>query len=255
MEEEKFLLEVDLKRGPQHDMLPDDGLYAALILAALQGKLLGVLGGPNCRSRSVLRHYDIPGCDTAPRPVRAWGGEEYGKESMSLEEEEMVKEDDILLWRQIFLFMIASYSRRARGHDHPLAFVLEQPSSPKHYMPEVVSFWDQWEWQEIKKEFSLKETHVTQKSLGGEATKPTTLGTSLDLVPEDFQIKGKSQSGGVRSSKDLARWPPGLMRMLASAIKEQTLKSKARLAPMSWEDHLTKRSLEQLKGMGRSCEE
>ena len=78
--EEKFLLEVDLKRGPQHDMLPDDGLYAALVLAALQGKLLGVLGGPNCRSRSVLRHYDIPGCDTAPRPVRAWGGEEYGKE-------------------------------------------------------------------------------------------------------------------------------------------------------------------------------
>ena len=236
--EEKFLLEVDLKRGPQHDMLPDDGLYAALVLAALQGKLLGVLGGPNCRSRSVLRHYDIPGCDTAPRPVRAWGGEEYGKESMSLEEEEMVKEDDILLWRQIFLFMVASYSRRARGHDHPLAFVLEQPSSPKHYMPEVVSFWDQWEWQEIKKEFSLKETHVTQKSLGGEATKPTTLGTSLDLAPEDFQIKGRSQSGGVRSSKDLARWPPGLMRMLASAIKEQTLKSKARLAPMSWDDHI-----------------
>ena len=76
----------------------------------------------------------------------------------NLEEEEMAKEDDILLWRQIFLFMIASYSRRARGHDHPLAFVLEQPSSPKHYMPEVVSFWDQWEWQEIKKEFSLKET-------------------------------------------------------------------------------------------------
>ena len=78
-------------------------------------------------------------------------------------EKKMVEEDDILLWRQIFLFMIATYARRARGHDHPLAFVLEQPSSPRDYKPEVVSFWDQWEWHEIKKEFELKETHFTQK--------------------------------------------------------------------------------------------
>ena len=153
-------------------------------------------------------------------------------------EKKIVEEDDILLWRQIFLFMIATYARRARGHDHPLAFVLEQPSSPREYKPEVVSFWDQWEWHEIKKEFELKETHFTQKSLGGEATKPTTLGTSLDLVPEDFQIKGSVCPGGVRSSKDLARWPPGLMRMLAVAIKEQTMQSHARIAPMSWEDHI-----------------
>ena len=219
-------------------MIPDDGIYASLITAAIQGKILGIAGGPNCRSRSVLRHYEIPGCDTAPRPVRAWKGEEYGKKDLSEKEKKMVEEDDILLWRQIFLFMIATYARRARGHDHPLAFVLEQPSSPREYKPEVVSFWDQWEWHEIKKEFELKETHFTQKSLGGEATKPTTLGTSLDLVPEDFQIKGSVCPGGVRSSKDLARWPPGLMRMLAVAIKEQTMQSHARIAPMSWEDHI-----------------
>ena len=236
--EERILLEVDVKRGSQHDMIPDDGIYASLITAAIQGKILGIAGGPNCRSRSVLRHYEIPGCDTAPRPVRAWKGEEYGKKDLSEKEKKMVEEDDILLWRQIFLFMIATYARRARGHDHPLAFVLEQPSSPRDYKPEVVSFWDQWEWHEIKKEFELKETHFTQKSLGGEATKPTTLGTSLDLVPEDFQIKGPVCPGGVRSSKDLARWPPGLMRMLAVAIKEQTMQSHARIAPMSWEDHI-----------------
>ena len=236
--EERILLEVDVKRGSQHDMIPDDGVYASLITAAIQGKILGIAGGPNCRSRSVLRHYEIPGCDTAPRPVRAWKGEEYGKKDLSEKEKKMVEEDDILLWRQIFLFMIATYARRARGHDHPLAFVLEQPSSPRGYKPEVVSFWDQWEWHEIKKEFELKETHFTQKSLGGEATKPTTLGTSLDLVPEDFQIKGPVCPGGVRSSKDLARWPPGLMRMLAVAIKEQTMQSHARIAPMSWEDHI-----------------
>ena len=205
--EERILLEVDLKRGPQHDLSPDDGLYSSLITAPIQGKILGIIGGPNCGPRSVLHHYEIPGCDSAPRPVRARKGEEYGKKDWSEKEREVAQSDDNLLWRQVFLYMIATYARRALGHGHPLASVLEQPSSPRSYKPEVVSFWDQWEWQEIKSEFSLKETHFTQTSLGGEATKPTTLGTSLDLVPEDFQIKGPIHPGGVRSSKDLARWP------------------------------------------------
>ena len=68
--------------------------------------------------------------------------------------------------------MIATYARRARGHDHPLAFVLEQPSSPREYKPEVVSFWDQWEWHEIKKEFELKETHFTQRAWVGKPRNP-----------------------------------------------------------------------------------
>ena len=236
--EEKVLLELDVKRSPQHDLLPDDGVYASLLTAALQGKVHGILGGPNCRTRSVLRHYDIPGCENPPRPVRAWNGGEYGKEDLTEREERMVQEDDILLWRQVFLFIIGTYARRAHGQDRQMAFVLEQPSSPKEYKPEVVSFWDQWEWQAIKREFNLNEVHFTQKSLGGEATKPTTLGTSLELSPEDFQVKGAPLPGGVRSSKDLARWPPGLMRMLACAIKEQTFQSKVQLAPMSWDDHI-----------------
>ena len=193
--EEKVLLELDVKRSPQHDLLPDDGVYASLLTAALQGKVHGILGGPNCRTRSVLRHYDIPGCENPPRPVRAWNGGEYGKEDLTEREERMVQEDDILLWRQVFLFIIGTYARRAHGQDRQMAFVLEQPSSPKEYKPEVVSFWDQWEWQAIKREFNLNEVHFTQKSLGGEATKPTTLGTSLELSPEDFQVKGLRYQG------------------------------------------------------------
>ena len=73
--EEKVLLELDVKRSPQHDLLPDDGVYASLLTAALQGKVHGILGGPNCRTRSVLRHYDIPGCENPPRPGQSmeWG--------------------------------------------------------------------------------------------------------------------------------------------------------------------------------------
>ena len=232
--DEKLLVELDVKRGSGHDLLPDDGVYSCLIRAALEGKLLGTLGGPNCRTRSVLRRIPKPG---APRPVRAWGGEEYGLEDVTDQEREQVREDDVLLWRQVFLHMVAVYSRRARGLDDQLAFILEQPSTPKKYKPEVVSFWDQWEWKEIKEEFKLDEVHFKQNAMGGEVCKPTTMGTSLELNPDEFQQKPPTTPGKVESSKDLARWPPGVMRMLATALKTQVFK-KNYLAKMTWEEHV-----------------
>ena len=65
----KHLLEVDIKRGAEHDMLGDSNTYKALLGAALQGAVWGVVGGPYCRSQSVLRRD--PG---GPRPVRSWDG-------------------------------------------------------------------------------------------------------------------------------------------------------------------------------------
>ena len=72
----KRLLEVDVKKGQAYDMLADEGIYATLLRAALSGKILAILGGPNCRSRSVLRHRPIEGQPWAPRPVRCWEGGE-----------------------------------------------------------------------------------------------------------------------------------------------------------------------------------
>ena len=75
------LVEIDLKRGADHDMMKDE-VYAALMGAAFNGLVLGVVGGPNCRTRSVLRHYPLPA--GKPRPVRGvapehwFGGEETG---------------------------------------------------------------------------------------------------------------------------------------------------------------------------------
>ena len=233
--EEKSLLELDIKRDSSHDMLPDDGVYASLTRAALEGKVLAVLGGPNCRTRSVLRHIPKEG---APRPVRAWGGEEYGLKDLTEEERSQVEEDDLLLWRQLFLFAVSTYARRARGIDTPPRLLLEQPASPKAYKPEVVSFWDQPEWKEFQKEFNLEETTFTQKELGGEATKPTTVGSNLDLSPEDYQQPRVASLPKPRTSKDLARWPPGMMRMIAHALQRQVWKKQVRLAPLTWEEHV-----------------
>ena len=75
---DRLLLEIDKKHGPAHDMEKDSGPYPSLLRAALEGKLLAVVGGPNCRSRSVLRHRPIEGQPDAPRPIRHWGGGEFG---------------------------------------------------------------------------------------------------------------------------------------------------------------------------------
>ena len=62
------VLEIDLQRGPEHDMMSDE-LYAMLLRGALDSRFDAVVGGPNCRTRSVLRHYPLPG--GGPRPVRS----------------------------------------------------------------------------------------------------------------------------------------------------------------------------------------
>ena len=52
----RFLLEVDIQRGKEHDMVRGP-LYGTLLRLAQDGRLAAVVGGPNCRTRSVLRHY------------------------------------------------------------------------------------------------------------------------------------------------------------------------------------------------------
>ena len=74
---EDVLLELDVVRGKDHNMLLNKGAYSGLLRSALEGKLKGVVGGPNCRTRSLLRHIPIPGATDAPRPIRAWNGAEY----------------------------------------------------------------------------------------------------------------------------------------------------------------------------------
>ena len=54
------LFEIDIKNGAQFDLLDDVGIYSGLLRAVLDDKVHAITGGPNCRSRSVLRNYPIP---------------------------------------------------------------------------------------------------------------------------------------------------------------------------------------------------
>ena len=103
---EKEMLEIDIKRGLDHDLLSSSGPYSGLLRAVWEDKLLALISGPNCRTRSVLRHYPVEG-EAPPRPVRRWGGEEFGIEDATPEERQKIFEDDLLQWRMIFLAVVS----------------------------------------------------------------------------------------------------------------------------------------------------
>ena len=95
-----------------------------------------------------------------------------------------MREDDILLWRMVFLYMVAQYMAQARCLSR-VHFALEQPASPQEYMPQTVSFGDTKEWKELKAEFNFDEITFQQKRMGGSAIKPTTVAGTLELDAGD----------------------------------------------------------------------
>jgi len=132
------LLELDIRRGSHHDLSTDVGPYAALIRAALENKLLAIIGGPNCRSRSVSRPCEVWGTKLSTTS-QVLGGRRIWNQWAEAEKA-MIQKDDILLWRMIFLAMVSNYIKEARQDPNPVGFTLEQPASPRDYKPEVVSF-------------------------------------------------------------------------------------------------------------------
>ena len=235
--EEFHLLEIDKKRGPGHDLLTDDGPYSGLMRAAMEGKLLGLLGGPACRTRSKLRHIPIPEQPNAPRPVRSWNGGEFGNQDNTASETAQVREDDVLMWRMLFLHAVADQVWKARQKPGKVVFSMEQPSEPQD-RPEVVSIWRQGEWKRLKELMKYEEYHCFQGHLGGKAMKPTTFGGTLELDVKEFERERPKTFKRISSSKELERWAPGLMMMVATALMRQVHGKKPKMKALSWQQHI-----------------
>ena len=233
--DEALILEVDLKNGPEWDMV-GEGVYEVLLRLALDDEVRGVVCGPNCRTRSILRHIPIPGNPRAPRPVREWGGGEWGREDMTREERKKVHDDDIMLWRAITIALVAIHVGRAQrpGEEDP-RFLVEQPAEDERY-PETVALWRTEEWMRLKRLYGWKEITFRQGDLGGKSPKPTTVGGDLLLqAPEKTEAR---VVGGVKSSKDLERWAPGMMREIAGQIVKVIRKKKIQAKALSWDEHV-----------------
>ena len=238
------LLEFDVLRDPDHDMVRKGGLFAVLLRLALDGCIDGVVGGPNCRTRSVLRHHDRPGFARPSRSV----SHPWGYPDLTEAERRKVNDDDVLMFRMLLLYVVAQMTRDAQQSDSngkrlaqkgTVAFALEQPQIPED-VPTCASFWRTQEWEEFRYAHHMWEYHFMQGDWGGPARKPTTLGTNLYLEMPDPEIRGglARGQGEEMDSKDLARWAPGMMRELAKAVTLTVQNKTLAICKLSWADHI-----------------
>ena len=122
---EGHIIALDIRRSEDHDILKGD-LYSHLCVAAWNGQLQGVGGGPNCRTWSILRWFPKPGF---PKPVR--GRKEpdcWGFSILKGSELQDTDNDSLLLLRQLLLAHISRM--RYEGPGLPWCF-LEHPEDPK----------------------------------------------------------------------------------------------------------------------------
>ena len=249
------ILEYDILRDNSHDLM-DDELMGGLVRLALDDRIKAVVGGPNCRTRSVLRFFPLLN-RAKPRPVRTV---EYpwGLPGMDQGEEAIVYEDDVLMFRFILVYLLADLTAKAREEKGgAVEFFLEQPAEPQAE-PRCASWWRTPEWEALEKLHELKKVTFLQGDWGGRAAKPTTIGTTMDFRGPEKGICKLHQGGHqgqeqetdkprwmmtdeekLSSSKALARWAPGMMRELARCLrKEVDGESRTKVKALSWEEHV-----------------
>ena len=241
------LLELDIAHGHEGaDLSPSGKAYGALLRLAFDGQIKGLIGGPPCRTRSVLRHMEVEGMKNMPRPLRAWHGEEFGKFGLTSQEKNAVLEDDTLLFRFLLIFVVSEEVRKALRRTQKVSFGMEQPAPPEN-MEEVVSWWRTEQWAALKNLYDLMEQTFNQSSFGGTATKPTTWAGNLKIqLPlcqkrgEPRNIEGMNRGEIFESSKKLSRWAPGLMREIACALQAQVWHAPVlkRMTYEKWREHV-----------------
>ena len=233
------MIQVDIQNGEKWDMVKGT-LYPELLDLAIKGQIDAVLASPNCRTRSRLRHREVPGLDL-PGPSRQWNGGEWGKEGLSEAERQKCFEDDVMMLRSWMIYVVAEECRKAEKMKRKVGFLLEHPAEPKD-LPENVSIWRTRQWKTLARLYDLHEVTIDQAALGGES-KPTTLGCNYDLTFPELtpraiprqQVAGKTAAQLVSESKKLARWTP----LLTNAIAEAVLHAqKVTIKIRSWRTHI-----------------
>lgn len=129
------------------------------------------LPNPSC----AIRHIPLSPTYHGPRPSRRWDEEEFGRE-----EKRKVEDDNLMLWRAIFVYVVAKHVRKAEeGREakekREVRMMIEEPASPQNH-PEVVSLWRTKQWTKMEEMYGLYTQTFNQGDWGavGVPVKPTT---------------------------------------------------------------------------------
>ena len=237
--DDTVVLELDIQRSAAQNVY-NDALWSLLLRAAQEGRLAAVLGGPPCRTMSVLRHR--PG---DPRPVRS-PAEPFGLSTLAPSERELVDRDTGLFARMLWLRATSTAGRRVhRPQPHfssMVAFLLEQPQQVERYMApgnpllgEVPSWWSNPMWLSYAAEAGLFEVDFNQGPLGHVSDKPTTIGTNLPDLRDLQGLKGDPKGPWSGDSKLLAEWAPGFAQAIARALQTWPRYRLVRMTPAEME--------------------
>ena len=205
------------------DIMADD-TYAALLDLALTGKVKTVFGGPPCRTFSALRAFRPGG--GGPRPLRDREGDgRWGRQGLGEWETWRVRQDSIMIFRMIFLWMVAAAAARAHPED-PMEFGKASTwALPEHQ--ELTSLWVFPEVKFLVKELGWFWWQFDQGPLGHPRRKPTRILASTPWPRELQNVRGPSMlqeeerdhdGSGFRSAT-WAAWAPQLKQVIKSEVE------------------------------------
>ena len=147
-----------------------------------------------------------------------------------------------MIFRMIFLWMVATATARANGESDP-DFIMEHPEDPKLSIkePTLVSLWGFPEIQFLKDEMKWFWWEFDQGPLGHPRRKPTRILASMHCPRELRGVRGPStvseeerdQDGDGFRSATWAAWAPGLKqaikRMVENSLAGATLEKVMKL--------------------------
>ena len=159
-----------------------------------------------------------------------------------------------MLWlRPMLLYMVADEASASK-----VGFLAENPQDPESYVEggqraaeageRYPSHWAWDEWKRFKKAYKMKEYHFDQGPFGHAKTKPTTIGTNMEMLEQLDGVRGGGSDKGplgktleerMAASKKWAAWAPGMKKAIAMAVRMGLEQVKLKgLSAEQWKAHL-----------------
>ena len=222
--------------------LNDPATYTYLLKLALAGKVVAVISGLPCETRSTL----LPA-------VRARDGvERFGLEGISHLDRKRVDCEDHLMLRSFVLGIASKWGRDQvqPGRLEGFPYLLESERDPLEIAGschwQAPSIWATPELDALRKTLGLELLRLDQGPLGHACRKPTTVACLKHLWPSwAMNIRGPGQSSdALGCSVDWARWAPGFVQAVGEYVdaafqQGSTVESLRRLqVQQSMKDHV-----------------
>ena len=237
-----FVMSIDLLTGMD---VRNEALWALLLKLAASGRVSAIIGGPPCRTFSILR-FRQPG----PRPLRS-RELPHGLEDLEPEERRLVYQDTGYFCRFVFLHSVATAGRvlNEEAEVKEVAFFIEQPANPDEYLEEsnplygrVPTRWNTPLWRRYSEEAHLWVVNFDQLPLGHPTVKPTGGGTNMEGVRCLDGIKAVTKPPHwTGPSSQLATWSSGLCEVIADGIRSCVGSPRIfKMTEEQWKEHVSR---------------